>query len=95
VRFGKTSEEENCHPSTWQREASHCMSDLADNSKERLGTALPSTLQSEFGPLRIQLVRTLERSPERSPLRDWRGSPRSRAKLVARSWNGLIPQKYL
>jgi hypothetical protein len=46
----KTSEEENCHPSTWQREALHCTSDLADNSKERLGTALPSTPQSGFGP---------------------------------------------
>jgi hypothetical protein len=46
----RRSEEENCHPSTWQREASHCTSDLADSSKERLGTALPCTLQSGFGP---------------------------------------------
>jgi hypothetical protein len=51
-------------------------------------------LQSGFGPLRLQLVRALERSPERSPLRDW-CSPWSRAKLVARSWNGLLPQRHL
>jgi hypothetical protein len=56
-------------------------SNLADNSKERLGTALPSTLQSGFGPLRLPLVRALERSPERSPLRDWRGSQEA-----VRSW---------
>jgi hypothetical protein len=37
---------------------------------KRLGTALPSILQSGFGPLRLPLVRILERSPERSPLRD-------------------------
>jgi hypothetical protein len=90
----KTSEEENCHPSTWQREASHCTSELADDSKEQLGTALPSTLQSEFGPLRLPLVQALERSPERSPLRDWRGSPGSRANLVARSWNELLQQRH-
>jgi hypothetical protein len=30
-----------------------------------------------------------------SPLRDWRGSPGSRGKLVARSWNGLLPQRHL
>jgi hypothetical protein len=29
----RKSEEENCHPSTWQREASQSTSDLADNSK--------------------------------------------------------------
>jgi len=33
-----------------------------------LGTALPSTLQSGFGPLRLPLVWALEGSPERSPL---------------------------
>jgi hypothetical protein len=76
-------------------EASHCTSYLADNSKEQLGTALPSTPQSGFGPLRLPLVRALERSPERSPLRDWRGNPGSRAKLIARSWNGLLPQRNL
>jgi hypothetical protein len=48
---------------------------------KRLWSALPYTLQSGFGPLRLPLVRTLERSPERSPLRGWRGSPGSRAKL--------------
>jgi hypothetical protein len=86
----KTSEEENCHPSTWQCEASHCTVELANNSKERLGTALPSTLQSGFDPpppLRLPLVRALEGSPERSPVRDWRGSPGSREKLIGRSWN--------
>jgi transposase len=36
---------------------------------KRLGTLLPSTLQSKFGSLRLPLVRILERSPERSPLR--------------------------
>jgi hypothetical protein len=46
----KTSEEENCHPSTWQRETSHCTSDLADNSKERLGSVFPSTLQFRLAP---------------------------------------------
>jgi hypothetical protein len=51
----KTSETENCHPSTWQREASYYTSDLADNSKERLGTALPVTLQSGFGPSKDHL----------------------------------------
>jgi hypothetical protein len=60
-----------------------------------LETALPSTIQSGFGPVRLPLVRTLERTPEGSPLRDWRGSPGSRAKLVARSWNGLVPQSHL
>jgi transposase len=35
-----------------------------------LRTALPSILQSGFDPLRLPLVRALERSPERSPLRD-------------------------
>jgi hypothetical protein len=60
----KTSEEENCHLSTWQSEASHCTSDLTDNSEERLRTALPSTLQSGFGPLILPLVWALERSPE-------------------------------
>jgi hypothetical protein len=63
------SKEENSHPSTWQRETSHCTSDLADNSEDRLGTALPTTLQPGFGPLRLPPVRALERSPERSPLR--------------------------
>jgi transposase len=58
------------------------------------GTALPSTPQSCFEPLRLQHVRVLERSPERSPLRDWRGSLGSRAKLVAKSWNGLLPQRH-
>jgi transposase len=42
-----------------------------------LGTALPSILESGFCPLRPPLVRALEGSPERSPLRDWRGSPGS------------------
>jgi hypothetical protein len=37
--------------------------------------------------LRLPLVRALETSPERSPLRDWRGNPWNRVKLVARSWN--------
>jgi hypothetical protein len=37
---------------------------------KRLGTVLPSILQSGFGPLRLPLVWALERSPERSPLRD-------------------------
>jgi hypothetical protein len=46
-----------------------------------------------LGPLKLPLVRALKRSPERSPLRNWRGSPGSRAKLVARSWNGLVPQR--
>jgi transposase len=32
-----------------------------------VGTALPSTLQSEFDSLRLQLVRSLEISPEKSP----------------------------
>jgi hypothetical protein len=27
----ETSEEENCHPSAWQGESSHCTSDLGDN----------------------------------------------------------------
>jgi len=31
---------------------------------------------------------------ERSPLRDLRGSPGSRGKLVARRWNGLLPQRH-
>jgi hypothetical protein len=31
----------------------------------------------------------------KSPLQEWRGSPGSRAKLVARSWNGLLPQMHL
>jgi hypothetical protein len=61
---------------------------------KRLETALPSTLQSGFGTLRLPLVRALEISPERSPLRDWRGSPGSRAMLVARSWNGLLLQRH-
>jgi transposase len=43
---------------------------LLQRNTKRLGTALPSTLQSEFGPLRLPLVRALERSTERSPLRD-------------------------
>jgi len=42
------------------------MSDLADNSEEWLGTALPSTLQSGICPIRLPLVQALERSPERS-----------------------------
>jgi hypothetical protein len=36
-----------------------------------------------FGPI----------SPERSPLRDWRDSSGSRAKLVASSWNRLLPER--
>jgi hypothetical protein len=57
---GKCPKKKTCHPSTWQCDASHCTSDLADNSKERLGPALPFTLQSKFGPLRLPLVRALE-----------------------------------
>jgi hypothetical protein len=34
-----------------------------------------------LAPLRLPLVRALESSPERSPLRDWRGSPGT-----VRSW---------
>jgi hypothetical protein len=49
------------------------------------GNCSPSTLQSGFYPLRLPLVRALERSPDRSPLRDWRGSLGSRAELVATS----------
>jgi hypothetical protein len=45
------------------------------------GNCFPSTLQSEFDLLRLPLVRALERSPERSPLRDWRGSQEA-----VRSW---------
>jgi hypothetical protein len=37
---------------------------------ERLRTALPSTLQSGFGPLRLPLVWAHARSPERPSLRD-------------------------
>jgi hypothetical protein len=62
--------------------------------KRTAGTALPSTLQSGFGSLRLPLVRALERSPERSLLRDWRGSSGSREKLVPRSWNWLTPQRH-
>jgi hypothetical protein len=62
---------------------------------KRLGTALLSTLQSAFGSLRLPFVPVVETSPERSPLRDWRGSAGSCAKLVARSWNGLLPQRDL
>jgi hypothetical protein len=61
---------------------------------KRLETVLISTIQSRFGPLRLLLVWVLRRSPDRSPLRDWRGSPGSRAKLVARSWNGFLPQRH-
>jgi transposase len=43
---------------------------LTDNSKERLGTAFPSTLQSGFCHLRLPFVRALERSSDRAPLRD-------------------------
>jgi hypothetical protein len=43
---------------------------LLTGTEELLETALPSTLQSGFGPLRLPLVRALERSPEKSPLRD-------------------------
>jgi len=68
---------------------------LVDNLKERLGSALPTTLQSGYGPFRLPLVRTIERSPEKSPLQYWRGCPGSCAKLVARSWNGLLPQRDL
>jgi hypothetical protein len=46
-------------------------------------------------PLRLPFVWSLERSPERSPLRDWRGSSQGRVKLVARSWNGLLLQRHL
>jgi transposase len=35
----------------------------------------------------------LEASSERWPLRDWRGSPGSREKLVARSWYGLLQRR--
>jgi triphosphoribosyl-dephospho-CoA synthetase len=62
---------------------------------KRLESALLSILQSGFGPLRLPLLQALERSREKSPLRDWRGSPGSRAKLVARSWNVLLPQRNL
>jgi hypothetical protein len=65
------------------------------NLKDRLGTALPFTLHSGLGPLRLPLDRTLERSLERSPVRDWRGSPGSRAKLVARSWKGLLLHRHI
>jgi hypothetical protein len=41
-----------------------------ERNTKRLGTALPSTLQSGFGVPRLPLVRALERLPERSPLRD-------------------------
>jgi hypothetical protein len=68
-------------------------SDIVDNSKERLRTALPSTLQSGFVHLSLPLIRALERSPARSLLWDWRDSPGSRTKLIARSWNGLLPQR--
>jgi plasmid stabilization system protein ParE len=37
---------------------------------KRLGTALPSTLQREFGPLRLPLVGALNRPCEKSPIRD-------------------------
>jgi hypothetical protein len=66
----------------------------ADNSEERLGTALQSILQSGFGPPQTTTCSGSERSPERSPLRDWRGSAGSCAKLVARSWNGLLQQRH-
>jgi hypothetical protein len=36
---------------------------------KRLGTALASTLQSGFGPLRLPLIQDLERVPDRLPLR--------------------------
>ncbi|KDR17315.1 hypothetical protein L798_08514 [Zootermopsis nevadensis] len=38
--------------------------------KERLVTHLSPTPQSGFGPLRLPLVRGLERTPELLPLRD-------------------------
>jgi hypothetical protein len=38
--------------------------------KERLGTAISSTLQSGHGPLRLPLVLALEKSSYRSPLQD-------------------------
>jgi hypothetical protein len=46
----------------------------------------------DLAPLKRPLVRDLKTSPKRSPLRGWRGSSGSRAKLVARSWNGPLPQ---
>jgi hypothetical protein len=47
----------------------------------------------DLAPLRLPLVQALERSPERALQRHLRGSPRNREKLVARSWNGLLPQR--
>jgi hypothetical protein len=77
----KKSEEENCHPSRWQREAPHCTSDLADDSNERLGTALPPTLQSGlahsdyhlFGPLKNHLMVHHYETGEavQAPVRSW------------------------
>jgi hypothetical protein len=70
------SKEENCHPSTWQCEA--------DNSKGWLGTALPSTLQSRFGPLRLPFARALEKITWEVTITRLTRQSGGRAKLVAR-----------
>jgi hypothetical protein len=65
VRRKKTAilQHDNARPHT------ACLT-LQTIQKHDWGTALSSILYSGFGPLRLPLVRVLERSPERSPLRD-------------------------